>query len=840
MKLTKRDLLLLVILIYFTFIGGTFYSQINFYLRVANQLLVTGLLAGWLWLKLRRGEGLPRTTLDAALALYLVANVVSAGFGLSPRFSGEMLWTSVVHLLAFYWLVDLLRRGWSAKLAWAFYTTSAVVCVLGLTEWLAWYLGAPVFGPFAQGWLEIGGWRHPIPPQFYRLNITLNGSTPLAAYLALLIPPAIALILTLPRRSENRTALIIWLGLALLVQILTFSRAGVLALLVSLPLTALGYVASRPGRPLSRLASWQRLGSGRRLGLALAGIFLALVGLVWLPGSFAGRVASTNHRFMLWGAALEVFQANWLLGAGPANFGRALLRLNDPTLPRYQIASAHSVYLNTAAELGLVGLLAGAMLYLAVVRSWRQRWQQTTAPADRFRLAACGAALAGYAAQTMVDTYAATPNILLLAAVVAFIVAELRSAAQPRRQLAGAGLALLVIAGYLAGLGWIARADLSERRSFRAEAAGDLSAARAAAEQAYQLDPGLTGRLFRLALLEARLAAQAADPALLRSAAAHYRAGLAQEPIKGLNSANLAGVLWAQGARLEALQTLQQTIAVEPNPLYLVNLGYFCEQQDWPLALAAYGQALFRNPALAASGFWQATPERAARWPALVEAAVAQIDPPLAASPQLLRLQLGLARPDDGLVEAQLPALADFGPAEASKVPLAGLYLARQQVDQAAKLLEPGPQSGEEYHLLGRLKLAQNELEAAERLLKTAAFLQTPAAYTDLGRLYEQQGRVEAAMAAYQRGFTPHATAENIELTIYGRFGGNDLAPQLLRIGVGPDQVRAWLALARLYEQQHQFDQAKQIYTILLAEDPFLNVAQERLDQLLARAPFLR
>ena len=112
MKLTKQDFFLLGVIIYFTFIGGTFYSQINVLLRVINQVLVTGLLGGWLFIKLRHREGVSSTPLDIAILLYLVVNFVSAFLGQSPRYSLEVLWYSVGHVLAFYLLVDLFRRGW--------------------------------------------------------------------------------------------------------------------------------------------------------------------------------------------------------------------------------------------------------------------------------------------------------------------------------------------------------------------------------------------------------------------------------------------------------------------------------------------------------------------------------------------------------------------------------------------------------------------------------------------------------------------------------------------------------------------------------------------------------
>src|SRR6185295_12864903 len=135
---------------------------------------------------------------------------------------------------------------------------------------------------------------------------------------------------------------------------------------------------------------------------------------------------------------------------------------------------------------------------------------------------------------------------------------------------------------YAVAFVWVARADLYFQDSFSVEQADSLSQAIRQAEQARALDPDLALRTFRLASLEARLAAQTGDPQIIQAAIEHYRAGLDQEPIWGLNSANLAGLLWQQGRPAEAIETLQRTVAAEKDPLYLINLGYFYEQTgDW-------------------------------------------------------------------------------------------------------------------------------------------------------------------------------------------------------------------------------------------------------------------
>jgi tetratricopeptide (TPR) repeat protein len=838
-----HQLLVFVVILYFTFIGGSFYSDFNFSLRVFNQVVVTGILGGWLFVKLRRGDPFPRTALDIPILAWLIVLFISAIFGLSPRFSLEKTWTSFTLVLAFYLLVDLRRNGYSTTVARAFYMSAAVVCLVGLAEFGSWYFGLPLLSQSAQGWPAIGGLEHPFPPTLYRLNFTLNGATPLSAYLALLIPPALGILVT-TRDRDDRQAIVVWLALAFIVEGLSFSRGGILALLVSLPLTALGWLVAR--RSVEQVPKGSR--TLRRFHLLVIIVILvallivaSLLGPSWLKRTFLNRDGSTQFRFTLWDVALSTFLEHPINGVGPYNFGRSLLQRNDPALPRLQIMTAHNVYLNTAAELGLIGLLVGGWMLLAAGRAWLTRWRGTPTSTERVLVAATGAALVGFAAQSLVDTFTAMPIVLPVLAVAAFALTDSSSEARHVDFAQGAlrprlptALAFLAVMLYAAGLAWLDLGQYHFQQSANLAKRGDLAGAVMEAEQARQLDGTMPLYTFQLAYLLGQMTDQ---PEALGRSIELYRTGLFAEPVDGRQTANLAAVLWQTRDHQKAIDTLAQAVTLEPDPLWLVNLGYFYQQVgDWDRAIEAYGQALALSPTLASSGFWQKDTELAARWPdilAQAEAKLAEKGSDLA----IWRLLVTQARQDWPAISSQLEPILEGAPWGCHTLSLlAWSQFEMGNVDEADRLAQQAIDAAWTCSIAqlvqGLVNEAKGNLSAAELGWRTAFYFgQSDAAYY-LGQLYQRQGDTSTAAHYYKSAISPSVVPVDVEITLYDRNTSFDMLPPLFRIGVGPQKAEPWLALGRIYEAEEDFEAARLVYETVLLQDPFLVEAQERLDAL--------
>jgi O-antigen ligase len=149
--------------------------------------------------------------------------------------------------------------------------------------------------------------------------------------------------------------------------------------------------------------------SGLVLGwLALSAVIEPSAG----GGRGASRLASTeSHRYDYWRVAAGAFAHHPVRGLGASGFRVEWLRKRDIPEP---VGDVHSLYLETAAELGVVGLALLA-LFLGGVAACIRR----LAHADPLLVAGPAAALAVWAVQAGVDWIWEMPAYTLVAIVLA-------------------------------------------------------------------------------------------------------------------------------------------------------------------------------------------------------------------------------------------------------------------------------------------------------------------------------------------------------------------------------------------------------------------------------------
>ena len=269
------------------------------------------LLLVLVWAVRRTWRGWPPASLLLPALAFLDAFALAALFSSDPLTS----WRTVLGVVAYgliYVLVGNLRalgvsRG---ELYRGLVIAAQILVAVMVAGWLA--EGAPLYG--------------------YRLRVENVNSF---ALLNLLLMPALVV-------GELRGLV---LAEAVIVAWLSGSRSGVGGLVAGLVM--LGGV---------RLPRWARV------GLALT-LLLALVALV-ARGS--ADLLGSSGRSEMWAVAWEMFTASPLVGQGPSTYKAAWMAANPAA---FDSGHAHNLYLNVAAETGLVGLAAGAWLIVALLRS---------------------------------------------------------------------------------------------------------------------------------------------------------------------------------------------------------------------------------------------------------------------------------------------------------------------------------------------------------------------------------------------------------------------------------------------------------------------------------------
>jgi O-antigen ligase/tetratricopeptide (TPR) repeat protein len=235
-----------------------------------------------------------------------------------------------------------------------------------------------------------------------RLYSSFYAANTFAAFLLLLFPLALTRLTCAATRREvfDFGFMSVLLGTSLQ---LTSSRGAWFALAAVAPLL---FLVLRP-------PSWAA--AVRRLGLVVLVSVAAVALLAHSPGKVVGRTSqllesgnrSVSDRVGYWRNALGVFRDHPILGTGAGTFGYVHARYQRSILVYAQ--DPHNLYLQTAAEMGLIGVAVLTALLAATARLWRRVLRRYPAGEAHAISSGIGVGLAAFFAHSAVEMDFAFP-----------------------------------------------------------------------------------------------------------------------------------------------------------------------------------------------------------------------------------------------------------------------------------------------------------------------------------------------------------------------------------------------------------------------------------------------
>ena len=324
-----------------------------------GEILMGFVLLGWVGRVLVRRERITLGSLVWPMAAFLGAEALSAAFAPPLSASAKELarWLQVIAI--YLATVNLVRKPETRRLLLgAIFAAGAAQAALGAYQFFA------RSGPTAYQF-----------DRFLRAYGTFGQPNPFAGYLEMVVPLGLALVFVWRPRKRGW---LWWLALAASSMgsaaiVMSLSRGAWLGMAVGLVVGAV--VATRRGWVVAASA------------FVTAACVFAADTVHLLPQPISDRLSQATGRFRLfdtrgvvptsanyavvermahWQAGWEMFLAHPLLGVGPGHY--ALAYPQYAILPYWTLAlgHAHNIYINVAAETGLIGLVA----YLAMVGSW--------------------------------------------------------------------------------------------------------------------------------------------------------------------------------------------------------------------------------------------------------------------------------------------------------------------------------------------------------------------------------------------------------------------------------------------------------------------------------------
>jgi putative inorganic carbon (hco3(-)) transporter len=741
--------------IYLETSGGTYPGIASVTGQIATQVLAYVLLGGWLLVAALRPSWRPSTPLLAPVALVSATYSLSALASQRPRLSLEPTLAGLGFALTYLFLSRLLADPWFRRRIESLLIVSVALVAFGYiaqvtSEWIVW-------------WGLIG--RIALPPlRPSSASLVFGSPNLIAAYLILLAPLGVVVLAQRTHRTWLAAIVCVAAGIAVF---LTGSRGGYLGVATGFGLGILLAIARSDVGQLSAMM----LGRIRARPILLVPIGVALAGLALFVPAVLYRFAQGGEslRLDLWRSALTIFADHPVLGGGPGTWVQLKVAANPPSVANIIVPHAHDMYVQAAAELGLAGLAAAAILLVTVARRLKQGIQSRLAGLP-IQTAAVAVGLAAFAGQSLVDNLVNLPLICLpVIGLVAWIDGRLtmtESKAAPARgkRLGALGPVVVLIALLLAATSFarIDSAGLDDMVANDAAVAGDWPAALGGYERALASDPELT--LYQLQRSSALARVGRTGDARMQLSHA-----VEADPV-AINLVSLATLDIAAGDGAAALSHIHRAVELGWfDPTVALNAGIIGEQTgDRSFAVDQFANAVAWDPPIASSAFWD-EPARQIAKADVISKARTRVDPATAA--------LILAYSGDAAgAHAELNRMPESKPRDldlAASAWLAGDVAAAQP--KVAAILDRDPRDWAAAGWMSRIARLSGDTELAERYERWASIVEFDAASSlsdELSVVPAPPGDATAGLPAnypwsvYLRPIAPYL-----------------LAPQVVRIG---------------------------------------------------------
>jgi tetratricopeptide (TPR) repeat protein/O-antigen ligase len=733
--------------------GGGYPGLASLNAKVITQIIAFGLLGTWLVGCVFRASWRPSSVFVLPMGLVVSAYVLSTLTSERPRQSLEptLGGLGLAHTIVFM----------TRLFAPPYFRRRLATFVLTLTCFVAVMYVIQVVLAWSTWWIDIG-WVAAFPLRPMWAGLTYGTPTLVATLLLMLGPLAAAIAFN---RYGRWPAVAVLAG-AMLAVFLTGARSGYLAAAAA-GLTALVLLAA------SRGTTWASVSSSVRQRPDLViGIFVpaSILVLFFLPSIYYRfQQGGDALRLDLWRSAVSIFADHPLTGAGPGTWVQLKVLANAEETPNHIFANAHNLYVQTIAEVGVIGVAALLMLVIVVGRRFASI-HRTGDPSVRVETIAVLAGLVAFGFQAIFDTLVNVPMVgVLLCGLVAWV----DSAAMPAptrltsRVLAGNRLGqtatVLALAAVVGSVPVLIRIDIAWASSLAGNAAAenrDWTTAILHYDEAHRLDADFTLYQLQQASALSRLGRDAEARAVLDRA-------VRVDPV-AVNQIGLARLEMLEGKTTAALERARQALRLgHGESVVALNAGVIAETVgDHAFALESYTAAIAWNPGLAGSAFWRDT-GRAGLKQAAVEAALPLL-PPLDAAVVLAyagdttrATTMLLAEPISRERELRLAIVE---------------WRAGRTVEAIARLeamLRSDPLDWEAAGWASRISRLSGDITAANRFARWAYTVQgdaAPAAVFEVSRIPPEANEVAAGLprsypaGVYQRPTSPYLLIDGLVL----------------------------------------------------------------------------